>query len=159
MSTKNLVMPRKLLGVSYARCSKQSAVSTEQETFSDFVRRVANEKGLSQREVARRGGISSPSISDIISGKTREVKASTIAALARGLGIPDEEVYAAYRGKSGDPNFDKNRFGQMSLKFDRALKLVAPDSRVNIEALVDLLDRELDRILEEEQRRGRKKKR
>jgi transcriptional regulator with XRE-family HTH domain len=44
---------------------------------------VANEKSLTYREVARRGGISSPSISDIVSGKTIH-----------------EEVFAAYSGKS-----------------------------------------------------------
>jgi transcriptional regulator with XRE-family HTH domain len=75
-------------------------VSTEQESFADYVRRVANEKVLTYREIARRGGISSPSISDIISGKTIHVKASTIAALAKGLGVSEEEVFAAYSGKS-----------------------------------------------------------
>ena len=90
----------KMLGLPTARCSKHCAVSTEHETFADYVRRVANEKGLTYREIARRGGISSPSISDIVSGKTIQVKASTIAALAKGLGVSEEEVFAAYNGKS-----------------------------------------------------------
>jgi transcriptional regulator with XRE-family HTH domain len=90
----------KMLGLPIASYSKHCAVPTEQETFADYVRRVANEKGLTYREVARRGGISSPSISDIISGKTIHVKASTITSLAKGLGVSEEEVFAAYSGKS-----------------------------------------------------------
>lgn len=150
-----------LLVLPIASCSKQSAVPTEQEKFSDYVRRVANEKGLTYREVARRGGISSPSISDIVSGKTVNVKASTISALAKGLGVPGQEVFAVYRGKSpaDDPDFDKTRFGQLALKFDQLRELGAVDSRVNVTALIDLLDRELDRALEEEQRKAPRKKR
>jgi len=99
MSTTFLGAPMTMLGMPSARCSTQTAVSTEQEQLSDYVRRVANEKGLSYREVARRGGISSPSISDIVSKKTINIKASTIRALAKGLGVPEEEVFAAYSGR------------------------------------------------------------
>jgi transcriptional regulator with XRE-family HTH domain len=88
-----------MLGTPSVSCSKQSAVFTEQESLGDFVRRVANEKGITYREVARRGGISSPSISDIISGKTRQVKPSTISALAKGLGVSEYELFAVLRGK------------------------------------------------------------
>jgi transcriptional regulator with XRE-family HTH domain len=92
-----------LLGTPNVRCGKQTAVSTEQhETLSDFVRRVANEKGLAYREVARRSGLSSPSISDIVSGKTRNIKSSTIPALAKGLGVTDEEILAVIGGKPLD---------------------------------------------------------
>lgn len=77
-------------------------MSTEQETLSDFVRRVASEKDLTYREVARRSGLSSPSISDIISGKTRNIKSSTIPALAKGLGVTEEEILAVIGGKPLD---------------------------------------------------------
>jgi transcriptional regulator with XRE-family HTH domain len=77
-------------------------MSTEQETLSDFVRRVASEKDLTYREVARRSGLSSPSISDIISGKTRNIKSSTIPALAKGLGVTEEEILAVIGGRPLD---------------------------------------------------------
>jgi transcriptional regulator with XRE-family HTH domain len=126
----------KMLAMPTARCSKHCAVSTEQESFADYVRRVANEKGLTYREVARRGGISSPSISDIVSGKTIHVKASTISALAKGLGVPEEEVFAAYRGKA---QTDLSRSEQRVINF---YKEMSPTAQHYFELIGETLSRE-----------------
>ena len=105
-STKKLVVPTNNLGASAVRCSKHPVVRTERERFGDYVRRVADEEKLKYREIARRGGISAPTVSDIISGKTKEVKGSTLIALAKGLGRSPEEVFAAYQGGSPRGNGD-----------------------------------------------------
>lgn len=129
----------KMLAMPTARCSKHCAVSTEQEPFADYVRRVANEKGLTYREVARRGGISSPSISDIVSGKTIHVKASTISALAKGLGVPEEEVFAAYRGKA---QTELSKSEQRVINF---YKEMSPNAQHYFELIGEALSRESKR--------------
>jgi transcriptional regulator with XRE-family HTH domain len=85
------------------KCSKQNGVPTEK--LSDYLRRVISEKGLKYRQVAERSGgrISHAAISDIISGKTKEVKVETLKALSKGLDIPEEEIFAVARGKSPEP--------------------------------------------------------
>lgn len=94
-----------------------SVMSTEstvkQETLGDFVRRVAREKDLSFSKIARRGGISPPSVSDIVSGKTQEIKSRTIAALAKGLGVPEREVYEVVSGKP-KANADAPEFPELN---------------------------------------------
>lgn len=100
MSTENLGTPNKILGTLAVRHSKQCVVNAERESLPDYVRRVAKEKGLSYRQVARRGGISAPSISDILSGKTKKVKLETLKALAKGLEVPEDEIFAIARGKT-----------------------------------------------------------
>ncbi|HEY0100855.1 MAG TPA: helix-turn-helix transcriptional regulator [Pyrinomonadaceae bacterium] len=121
-------------------------MSNEQETLGDFVRRVANEKGLSQREVARRSGglISHVTVGDIINKNRGDVKTETLRGLAKGLGVTEEEVFAVARGKKpeDDPDFLKSRLGLLSLKFDK----IPIDKRVNVEALIELLDREVERL-------------
>jgi transcriptional regulator with XRE-family HTH domain len=88
-----------MLGASNASCSKQTAVHTEQEKLADYVRRVANDRQMTYREVARRSGVSSPTISDILSGKTRAVKVETLQALAKGLQVPEDDIFDVARGK------------------------------------------------------------
>lgn len=110
-----------MFDVSNIRCNKHSVVSNERESLPDYIRRVVNERGLTYREVARRsgGGITAPSISAIISGQTRNIKSSTITALAKGLGVSAEEVFAIARGKStsGDLQLNEIRL----LEYFRAL--------------------------------------
>lgn len=148
LSTKKLGALNNYLGTSTVRCSKyydmHSEQTLEKESLGDYVRRVAHEKNLTFREVARRGGISAPSISDIVSGKTREVRSGTIAALARGLDVSEDEVFAIVSGRTPEEeqNYRESRFALLSLKFDR----LPPDKRVNVEALIELLDRELERL-------------
>ena len=99
-----------MLGTSNVSCNKRSVVANERESLPDYIRRVVNEKGLTYREVARRsgGGITAPSISAIISGQTRNIKSSTITALAKGLGVSAEEVFAIARGKSTSGDLQLN---------------------------------------------------
>lgn len=124
--------------------------------------KLNNIPGLTLRGIEERSGktITHSYLSKLLSGAASNPSRDKLKALAKGLGVSEDEVFAAARGKTpaDDPNFDKTRFGQMALKFDRLRELGPVDARVNVTALIDLLDRELDRMLEEEQRKASKKK-
>ncbi len=116
------------------------------ETLADYVQRVRNEKRLSLADVSARsgGGIGKTHVSRIENGLSINPSPAKLQALARGLGVSEEEIFAVARGKSPteDPNFYKSRFGELALKFDR----IPTDKRVNVEALIELLDREMERL-------------
>ncbi|HEX6624046.1 MAG TPA: helix-turn-helix domain-containing protein [Pyrinomonadaceae bacterium] len=85
------------------------------EDLADYVRRVRYEKGLSQRDVEVRsgGGISKGYIGQI---ETREVLGHSVTpqklqALAAGLGISEDELFAVARGVSsaGDLSLEEVR--------------------------------------------------
>lgn len=128
--------------------SKQFVVDKEQtkESLPDFVRRLRREKDLSLADVSNRSGgrIGRTHIHRIENGEAKGVSVEKLRALAKGLGVTDEEIFAVARGKKpeDDPDFLKSRLGLLSLKFDK----VPIDKRVNVEALIDLLDREVERL-------------
>ena len=116
MPTKKLGAPHRNSGTPYIRYGKQFVVTTEHETLADYLRRVIKEKNLRYRQIAERsgGGVSPSTISDIISGRTKEIKSGTIAAIAKGIGVPEEEVFAVVRGHSTDKNgFSESEFALM----------------------------------------------
>lgn len=125
---------------------KRLVVVRERETLADLVRRVRKEKGLSLMAVRVASGyhLATSYISRIENGDVTNVGLEKLKALAKGLGLSEEQVIAAATGRApeNDPGFTKSRFGLLSLKFDK----VPHDRRVNVEALLDLLDRELDRL-------------
>ena len=133
--------------------SKQVVVSRERETLADYVRRVRQEKSLSLNDVRVRSGyqIANSYISRIENAEVTNVVLEKLRSLAKGLGVPEEEVFAIARGKlpSEDPNFDKSRFAELALKFDK----LPPDKRIDVEALINLLDREIERINRESRRK------
>jgi transcriptional regulator with XRE-family HTH domain len=85
-----------------APCDKRFAVSMEHETLADLVRRVRNEKRLSLREVSLRSGgeIANSHISRIENGESTNLTTEKLQALAKGLGIPEEEIFGVARGRS-----------------------------------------------------------
>jgi transcriptional regulator with XRE-family HTH domain len=62
--------------------------------FSTYLRDTMERANMSQRELARASGLSSATVSRILSGQ-REVELKSATKLARGLGVPVEEVYNA----------------------------------------------------------------
>ncbi|MDQ3652676.1 MAG: helix-turn-helix domain-containing protein [Acidobacteriota bacterium] len=82
----------KVLGVSTA--------STE--SLADFVRRVRNARGYSQPDVEKNSGftITDGYISQIENGYIRNVSPEKLRALAKGLGVSEEAIFAVARGKS-----------------------------------------------------------
>lgn len=152
MSTKNFSSLTKLDVSLNGKCSKHSGVSSERENLGDYLRRVISEKNLTYRQVAERSGgrISHAAISDIISGKTKEIKSSTITALARGLGVPEEEIFAVIRGKSptDDPDYKNWKYAAL---FDDAKRLT-PEQMEKFENIMEIARREVTRMLEEQEK-------
>lgn len=74
----------------------------ERETLADLVRRTRGEKRLSLREVSLRSGgeIANSHISRIENGESTNLTTEKLRALAKGLGLPEEEIFAVARGRS-----------------------------------------------------------
>lgn len=70
------------------------------ETLADYVRRVRNAKGLSTQKVEElsRGGITDGYVSQIENGYRKNVSTPKLKALAKGLGVPEDEVFTIARG-------------------------------------------------------------
>lgn len=62
--------------------------------FSTYLRDAMERADISQRELAAASGLSTATVSRILSGQ-REVELKSATKLARGLGVPVEEVYNA----------------------------------------------------------------
>jgi transcriptional regulator with XRE-family HTH domain len=121
-------------------------VRTVQDRLSDYVREVIKQKRLNYREVARRsrGQISHSTIGDIINRRTRNVKADTLVALARGLKVPQEELLAiAFGTKAEDNDFERSYFARL---YNKSKKLQGKD-RTFIQECLEVLEREIDRRL------------
>ncbi|MDQ1592976.1 MAG: hypothetical protein QOG71_3603 [Pyrinomonadaceae bacterium] len=115
--------------------------------LSDYLRRKLNEdETLTLRKIEERSGgkITHSYLSKILNRVVKNPSVEKLQAIAKGLGVSDDEVLAAVRGKrpEDDPDFLKSRLGLLSLKFNK----IPIDKRVNVEALIDLLDREVERL-------------
>jgi transcriptional regulator with XRE-family HTH domain len=56
------------------------------------IRHLREERGLTQRELARRAGLTPSGVGFIEHGQTRNPSAETVVAIARALGVPVEEL-------------------------------------------------------------------
>jgi transcriptional regulator with XRE-family HTH domain len=57
-----------------------------------MIKQLRERKGWSQSELARRAGISQGVLSDIESGRTKNPRSDTLAAIARALKVPIEKL-------------------------------------------------------------------
>ena len=126
-----------------------------QEDLADYVRRIRKEKGLSLKDVEEQSGrrISKGYISQIENRYYINPTRDKLIALALGLGVTEDEIFDIARGKpaaeeSGSEEKDPTRktLEKLPLKFDRTIPGLPADKRVNVAALIELLDRELDRL-------------
>lgn len=132
----------------YVRNAIHVVVASERVKISDFVRQTIHKKGLSYRKVADKSGglITHSTVSDVVNERVTNLSSQTISGLAKGLGVTEQEVFDIVRGKQ--PNKEtkvSERFELLSLKFG-ALK---PSKQSRAEVLVDVLDRELERMANE----------
>jgi transcriptional regulator with XRE-family HTH domain len=99
-----------------------SVVPVLQESLSDYVRRVISEKGLNYREVARRSGgaISHGAVGHIVNGVSTDVRTETLRALAKGLGVPEDEIFAVARGKAISEPKSPAEFGVLFYGWEEA---------------------------------------
>jgi transcriptional regulator with XRE-family HTH domain len=136
----------------------QSIFSGE-ETLSDYVRLKLIQNDLTTRDVEERsssGGekITQSYVSQIVSGTAKNLTLTKLRALARGLGVPVEEVISrAYGGThQDDPAFTESRFADLYYKFEK----LSDEHKQNILYLLDILDREIERLRKQERTRKRK---
>ena len=141
------------------KCSKQAVVSAELTALSEFVRAVMNEKDLNYRQVAERSGglISHTTVFDVVNLRSKDVKAKTLRGLAKGLGVPEDEIFSVARGKSpaDDPDYKNWKYAAL---FDDAKKLT-PEQMREFETLMEIARREVTRMLQEQERETPRKQR
>lgn len=77
----------------------------EQERLPDYVRRVRNEKGFSLSKVEKNSGgeIDASYVNRIENDLIRNVTPEKLSALAKGLEVSEDEIFAVARGKSLEP--------------------------------------------------------
>jgi len=70
-----------------------------------YVSEQMQRQNLSLHDVAKRSGgrISHATVGNILNVTSKEVKSSTLAGLAKGLGVPEDEIFAVARGKANEP--------------------------------------------------------
>lgn len=122
------------------------------ESLADYVRRVRYEKRLSLSDVQRNSGgaINGSYVSRIENAVVTNVTADKLKALARGLEVSEDEVFAVALGKSlnSEEAFDN----ELYVMFKGFEELSAEDKRALLET-VRMLGAEIQR------RRPRKKRR
>lgn len=76
----------------------------QHETLAEFVKRIMAEKNLSYRDVSKNSGnlISHSTISDAANGQRFDFRKDTLAALAKGLAVAEDDVFRVARGLSLD---------------------------------------------------------
>ncbi|HEX8746842.1 MAG TPA: helix-turn-helix transcriptional regulator [Pyrinomonadaceae bacterium] len=140
----------------YDRCFTVNKKQPDnKEDLADYVRRVREGKRMSLTDVEKqseRAGnkIAGSYVSRIENRHQRPegISSDKLDALAKGLGVPPEEVFAVARGESPkeSPDYLKNRLGRLALRFGEISKGAPIDKRVRVETLIDLLEQELDRM-------------
>jgi transcriptional regulator with XRE-family HTH domain len=117
------------------------------ESLDRYVRRVLREKGLSYADVEGRshGAISDSYIGNIVTGTVGSVTVGKLKALARGLDVSEDEIFAVARGTSPADlrDFQKSRFAVLLEKYK---KLPAEDQKETL-ILLEALEHEIERRL------------
>jgi transcriptional regulator with XRE-family HTH domain len=98
----------------YGPCGKHFVVDKgrTRESLADFVSRVRHREGYSLNKVSQRSGgrIGKTHINRIENGYTTNPSPLKLRALAQGLGVLEEELFAAAGGKSlAEPNTVEKR--------------------------------------------------
>lgn len=98
--------------------SRVSAVDSSQpEKLHDYIRRVRADKGLSTADVEKKSGftVTDGYVSHIENGRVKNVSPEKLRALAKGLGVSEEEIFAVARGAKtvGDMPLDEVRMLQL----------------------------------------------
>jgi transcriptional regulator with XRE-family HTH domain len=89
------------MGTNSVNLTKLLVVDTVQEKIGPYIAQLLKDKGLNYREVARRSGgeISHSAVGDIINGRVSDIGIGTLRGLARGLGVPEQELLEVAIGK------------------------------------------------------------
>lgn len=124
------------------------SVIQDTENLNSFVRRIMEEKDLTAREVERRSGgnITHSYVNKIKNGDAKNPSPQILQALAKGLGEPEEIIFSLIRGiQPNKENVAREQFENLGLKFSG----LPPSKKEKAQALIELMDRELDRLANE----------
>jgi transcriptional regulator with XRE-family HTH domain len=135
------------------------SIFPHEETLSDYVRLKLIQNDLTTRDVQERsnaGGekITQSYVSQIVSGTAKNLTLTKLRALARGLGVPIEEVISRAYGETyqDDLAFVESRFADVYYKFEE----LSDEHKQKIIYLLDILDHEIERLRKQERARKRK---
>lgn len=143
--------------ISYGNYAIQIVSVNLQGKISDFVRETIRDKGLSYRKVAANSGglITHSTVSDVINERVSNLSSKTIEGLAKGLGVPEEKIFAFVRGE----NLSTSDVERIEIEaMYRKRKSLSPARKEAFKRILDMVDRELDRLYEEEQKEKKNKK-
>lgn len=132
MSTKILDVSSR---ISFNRDTSLLVVQNRQgakEDLADYLRRMRNDKGLSLRDVeVKSGGRISKGYVGQIENRTvlgQSVTPQKLQALAVGLGVSEDEIFAVARGKSPNkPDIEKEKVWQVYNELSERYRPVALD--------------------------------
>lgn len=114
-----------------AHSNKLLVVNTVQERIGSYVAQIIKDKKLNYREIARRANnqISHSAVGDIINGRVKDIRVETLQALAKGLGVPEDDLLAVAFGKKGERGVLESRllhcFRDLPLDRQQILVLIA----------------------------------
>lgn len=125
-----------------------------EKLLTEFVGRVMIEKDLSSREVSRRarrpsGGIDPSYVNKIRNGSIDTTPSpQKLQALARGLGVPEDELFDLVRGiPASRPAFAHNTLRSIDFAYEGMPKT----KKQKVDFLIEMLDREVERIQREKE--------
>lgn len=117
-----------------------------QEKLADFVRRTRNEKRLSTPDVERLSNfrITDGYVSRIENNGVKNVSPEKLSALAKGLGVTEEELFAVVRGKKPDEaSKTEERFRLLC----KNINVLEGENKMKAEFLIEVLEREITKML------------
>jgi len=123
-------------------------VNMSQESLPDYLRRVFKEKDISSYEVERRSGraISQSYAARIRNGHILNPSTTKLKALAKGLGVPESELFAAARGVNSEgEEISHERLQSIDFEYQGMPK----KKKQKADYVIELLEREIKRIIEE----------
>lgn len=139
---------RELFVTSNIRCDKWIVVRNGQEALAKFVRQEMESRNWSTYDIVRESGglIKSNSTAwNVLNSRGKEVKDKTLRGLAKAFKVPEKKVFDIYLETPRDLATANNRLLEMAHKFDA----LPEKRRPAVEPLIDVLDRELDRLARE----------
>lgn len=107
------------------------------ETFGDFIRRTRRQKNLSCADVSKRSArfgkrIAGSYVNRIENDPTLNPTAVALKALANGLGVPAEELFARVVG------FDPEAESSMEIELLARFRELSPEHRDDLLSLADM---------------------
>lgn len=120
------------------------------ESPQEYVNRVMQQAGMTHRRIADRARalghkLSAGYVHNIASGLVDNPSIRLVQALAAGLGRPEDEVIAVFRGKqiAGDAAFQNSLFGVMGAEFST----LGPKDQKELRLAIEMLHNEIRRRL------------